>query len=188
MLCKRGFPHITLKKILISVNTNILSERLNCYFSMPRDSLSRGNRSRACPRSSSTRRAPWKRARLGRSRAHFGGDTLALLNMLLVRSYNCFILSAWPEGDHLPARADALRQEEEKGAKMRWRVRATLNRHTAFRGERVVVLALPEVLPGRPRLFNRPPLINATPPCNFAKLRERPSCGTFGLSSGGNRQ
>lgn len=171
------------------MNTNILPGRLNYYFSTPRDSLSRKDRSRACPRSSLTRRALWKRARLGRSRAHFGGDTLALLNMLLVRSYNCFILSAWPEGDHLPARADASpRQEGEKGSKdERWRVRATPNRHAAFGGERVV-LALPEVLPGRPRLFNRPPLINAMPPCNFAKLRERPSCGTFGLSNGGNRQ
>jgi len=138
-------------------------------------------------RFSSTRRAPWKRARLGRSREYFGGDTLALLNMLLVRSYNCFILSAWPEGDHLPARADVPRQKGEKGARMKWRVCATPNRHTAFGKERVV-FALPEVLPGRPRLFNRPPLINATPPCNFAKLRERPSCGTFGLSSGRNRQ
>lgn len=166
------------------MDINILSWRSSCYFSMPRDSLLQGNRSRACPRSGLTRRAPWKRARLGRSRAHFGGDTLALLNMLLVRSYNCFILSAWPEGDHLPARAGAPRQEGEKRARVRWRVpRNTPNRHAAFARERVV-LALPEVLPGRPRLFNRPPLINATPPCNFAKLRERPSCGTFGSSGG----
>jgi len=64
----------------------------------------------------SARRAPWKRARLGRSRADLGGAALALLNMLLVRSYNRFILSAWPEGDHLPARAAAPRQEEGKGA------------------------------------------------------------------------
>jgi hypothetical protein len=63
-----------------------------------------------------TRRAPWKRARLGRSRVGLGGATLALLNMLLVRSYNRFILSAWPEGDHLPAREAAPRQEEGKGA------------------------------------------------------------------------
>lgn len=151
---------------------------------MPRDPLSRGDRSRACPQSSLTRRAPWKRARLGRSRAHFGGDTLALLNMLLVRSYNCFILSAWPEGDHLPARAGTPRQEGEKRVRVRW----TRNAEQTLRSEERVVLALPEVLPGRPRLFNRPPLINATPPCNFAKLRERPSCGTFGSFSDENRQ
>jgi len=119
MLYEHFFTYYSKETSFISVNTNILLERLNCYFSMPRDSLSRGNRSRACPRSSPTRRAPWKRARLGRSRAHFGGDTLALLNMLLVRSYNCFILSAWPEGDHLPARADALFARKKK-REQRW--------------------------------------------------------------------
>jgi len=135
------------------VNTKNLLRRLNCYFNMPMDSLSRSMRLPSIQLEA--RRASWKRAHLGRSWPYFCGDTLVLLNMLLVRSYNCFILSAWPEGDHLPARAGAPRQEEEKGARTEVEGARNANRHAAF--VRKSSFALPEVLPGRPRLFNRPP-------------------------------
>lgn len=139
-----------------------------------------------------TRRALWKRARLGRSRAYLNGDTLALLNMLLVRSYNCFILSVWPEGDHLPARAVLFFAGGRKGSVEKKEGACVANRHAAFKRESSPFryFALPEVLPGRPRLFNRPSsLINAVPPCNFAKLLEKRSYGTFRISrSDMNRQ